>query len=91
MHIATSSEAIDSIRLLLAYQASLTLKNNYGETPVMTAAKFGHVETCKILYEEYNCDILCIDVFGKNLLLLTAKFQTQSAQEVVNPAFIYFL
>lgn len=44
----------------------------------MTAAKFGHVQTCKILYEEYDSDILCIDIFGKNLLLLTAKFQINS-------------
>ena len=41
----------------------------------MTAAKFGHLETCRILYEEYGCDILCLDKFNKNILLLTAKFQ----------------
>ena len=75
LHVAMSSEAIDSIRLLIAYGASLTAKNNYGEVPLMTAAKFGHVDACKILYEENNCDILCVDIFGKNLLLLTAKFQ----------------
>lgn len=29
LHVAMSSEAIDSIRLLTAYGASLTAKNNY--------------------------------------------------------------
>lgn len=30
LHIAASSEALDSIRLLLAFGASIEAKNNYG-------------------------------------------------------------
>lgn len=44
-----SSEALDSIRLLLAHGASLKTRNNYGETPLLTGAKFGHIDAMKIL------------------------------------------
>ncbi len=43
LHIAMSSEALDSIRILISYGASMQLKNNYGETPLLTGAKFGHL------------------------------------------------
>lgn len=51
LHVAMSSEASDSIRLLVAFGASLTARNNYGETPLMTGAKFGHVEACSFLHK----------------------------------------
>lgn len=59
----------------MAYGASLTARNDYGETPLLTAAKFGHIETVKILYEKYNSSILTKDVFGKNIILLVTKFR----------------
>lgn len=46
LHVAASSAALDSIRMLLAYGASLKAQNNYEETPIMTAAKFGHADVC---------------------------------------------
>lgn len=45
MHVAASSEAIPSIRLLVAFNANINSKNKWGETPLMIASKFGHVET----------------------------------------------
>jgi len=41
----------------------------------LTAAKFGHIETVKILYETYKSSILTKDVFGKNIILLVTKFR----------------
>ena len=41
----------------------------------MTAAKFGHFETVKMLYERYNSSITEKDIFGKNILMLVAKFR----------------
>lgn len=70
-----SSDAIDSIRLLLAYGASLTKLNVYDETPLMTGSKFGHLQAVKMLYEEYNSPITTKDCFNKNMILLCAKFQ----------------
>ena len=75
MHIAASSEAINSIPILMAFGASLTAMNDYGETPIMTAAKFGHIETVKMLYERYHSSITDKDIFGKNILMLVAKFR----------------
>lgn len=46
-----SSDGIDSIRVLLAFGASLTKLNCYGETPLMTGAKFGHLDSVKVLRE----------------------------------------
>lgn len=43
MHVSMSSDGIDSIRVLLAFGGSLTKLNDYGETPLMTGAKFGHL------------------------------------------------
>jgi ankyrin repeat protein len=43
MHVSMSSDGIDSIKILLAFGASLTKLNEYGETPLMTGAKFGHL------------------------------------------------
>lgn len=80
-----SSEAIDSIRILLAFGASLERRNNYGETPLLTGAKFGHEEAVRILMDEYNSDIFVKDIFNKNLLLLTAKFK--NGEEGINPVF----
>jgi hypothetical protein len=60
----------------------------------MTAAKFGHVAACKILYEEYHSNLMTTDIFNKNILLLTAKFQQNNPETnstSINPAFIYFL
>lgn len=75
MHISASSEALNSIPILMAFGASLTAFNDYGETPLMTAAKFGHYETVKLLYETYGSPILYKDIFGKNIILLVAKFR----------------
>jgi hypothetical protein len=41
----------------------------------MTAAKFGHIETVKMLYEKYNSAITDKDIFGKNIILLVVKFR----------------
>ena len=51
MHVAMSSDGIDSIRILLAFNASLSKLNIYEETPLMTGAKFGHLEAVKVLKE----------------------------------------
>jgi len=59
----------------MAFGASLTARNDYGETPLMTAAKFGHIETVKTLYEQYGSSITDKDIFGKNVILLVAKFR----------------
>ena len=58
-----SSDAVDSIRLLVAYGASLKARNDYGETPLLTGCKFGHIDSVKILVEEFKDDISVIDVF----------------------------
>jgi hypothetical protein len=75
LHIAASSEAINSIPILMAFGASLMARNDYGETPIMTAAKFGHLDTVKMLYERYHSPITEKDIFGKNILMLVAKFR----------------
>jgi len=49
LHVAMSSDGRDSIRVLLAFGASLTLRNCYGETPLMTGAKFGHIDAVIML------------------------------------------
>lgn len=59
----------------MAFGASLDARNDYGETPILTAAKFGHLETVKLLYEQYNSSILDRDIFGKNIILLVTKFR----------------
>lgn len=41
----------------------------------MTAAKFGHLETVKMLYEQYGSSITDKDIFGKNIIMLVAKFR----------------
>lgn len=42
---------------------------------MLTAAKFGHIETVKMLYERYSSSILTKDIFGKNIILLVTKFR----------------
>jgi len=59
----------------MAFGASLSMLNDYGETPLMTAAKFGHLDTVKVLYENYHSSIMDKDIFGKNIMLLVAKFR----------------
>ena len=49
LHVAMSSDGIDSVRVLVAYSASLNGVNCYGETALMTGAKFGHLESVKVL------------------------------------------
>ena len=83
-----SSDGIDSIRVLLAFGGSLTKLNCYGETPLMTGAKFGHLDSVKMLREEYGCSLSVKDIFNKNLMLLCAKFR-QDDGKCVNSAFYY--
>ena len=75
MHVAMSSDGIDSIRVLLAFGASLKKLNCYGETPLLTGAKFGHIDSVKVLREEYTASLAVKDIFHKNLMLLCAKFR----------------
>lgn len=51
---AASSNAIDSVRVLIARGANSSFKNVYGETSVFLAAKFGHLNVLKILIEELS-------------------------------------
>lgn len=88
MHVSMSSDGIDSIKILLAFNASLTKLNEYGETPLMTGSKFGHLESVVILKEEYGAELTIKDVFNKNLMLLCAKFRQDDGKNV-NRVFYY--
>ena len=57
LHVSASSEALESIPLLIAFGADVNRKNKWGETPLIIATKFGHVETVKFLYEIYNASL----------------------------------
>jgi hypothetical protein len=83
-----SSDGIDSIRILLAYNGSLTKLNEYDETPLMTGAKFGHLESVIVLKEEYGASLTLKDKFNKNLMLLCAKFRQDDGKSV-NRVFYY--
>jgi ankyrin repeat protein len=50
LHVSASSAGLDSMRVLLAYGASLTQLNCYGETALMSGAKFGHLDAVKLLH-----------------------------------------
>jgi ankyrin repeat protein len=56
LHVAASSEALDSIPLLLAYGACLDIKNKFGETALMIACKFGHLNTVRALIENHEAN-----------------------------------
>jgi hypothetical protein len=88
LHVAMSSDGIDSIRILLAFNASLSKLNVYEETPLMTGAKFGHLEAVKMLKEEYGAILTVKDVFNKNLMLLCAKFRQDDGKNT-NRVFFY--
>ncbi len=45
--------------MLLKNGALLNAQNNYGETPLWLAARYGHTAVLAILIEEFNADI-CI-------------------------------
>ena len=49
LHVSASSDGIDSIKVLMKYGASLTKLNCYGETALLSATKFGHLQTVKLL------------------------------------------
>ena len=57
LHVSASSEALESIPLLIAFGADVNRKNKWGETPLIIASKFGHVETVKFLYEIHNASL----------------------------------
>jgi len=52
--IAAASHAERSIPILMAFGADMDVQNNAGETPIDQAAKWGHIEICKLLIENYT-------------------------------------
>ena len=57
LHVSASSEALESIPLLIAFGADVNRKNKWGETPLIVATKFGHINTVRLLYEIYNASL----------------------------------
>jgi len=53
---AAASLAVKSMRVLIKYGANLNHKTKKNETVAFVAAKYGHLDTLKILIEEFNCD-----------------------------------
>lgn len=53
----------------------------------MTGAKFGHLDSVKLLRAE-GASLVIKDIFGKNLMLLCAKFR-QDDGKAVNEVFYY--
>lgn len=49
LHVAASSEALNSIPILLAFGCDINKRNKWGETALMIAAKFNHYETANLL------------------------------------------
>jgi len=67
--IAAASHADRSIPILIAFGGELNVQNKLGETPLYQASKYGHIEICKLLLENYNPDPFIrsnqgIDSFG---------------------------
>jgi hypothetical protein len=54
----------------------------------MTGSKFGHLESVKHLKENHGASLLGKDIFGKNLMLLCAKFRQDDGKNV-NQVFYY--
>lgn len=73
LHVAASSEALDSIPVLIAFGGDLNRQNKWGETPLMVAAKFGHIETAKLFVESYGADLLAENKEGHNAFEVSAK------------------
>ena len=45
LHIAAESAALDSLRLLIEeFDTNINAKNYLGETPLILAAKYGHID-----------------------------------------------
>ncbi|KAL4427585.1 hypothetical protein ABPG74_012976 [Tetrahymena malaccensis] len=58
LHIACSSEALDSIPLLIAYGADVNKQNKFGDTALHFASRFGHIKTVIMLIEQFNALVL---------------------------------
>ncbi len=74
MHVAASSEALESIAVLVAFNADLNARNKWGETPLMVSTKFGHLETTKLFIESYNADLFAINNENINVKKIESYF-----------------
>lgn len=61
LHVAASSEALESIPILVAFGGDVNKRNKWGETPLMVAAKFDHVDSSRIFVEQCNADIYALN------------------------------
>lgn len=73
LHVAASSEALDSIPVLVAFGAKVDSLNKWGETPLMVAAKFGHIDTIRLLVEHYGADCMHESPEGLSMLEIAAR------------------
>lgn len=49
LHVAASSEALESMSLLVAFGGNVNARNKWQETPLMVAAKFNHFDSANTL------------------------------------------
>ncbi len=54
--IAAAFHADGSIPILIPFRTDLNIVNNLGESPLNQATKWGHIEVCKLLLENYSPD-----------------------------------
>ena len=59
--IAAASHADRSIPILMTFGPDIDVQNNAGETPIHQAAKWGHIEVCKLLIENFSPNLFIKD------------------------------
>ena len=73
LHVSASSEALGSIPIVMAFGANINRQNKWGETPLLVAVKYGHIDTVKMFVESYDADLLIENNEGHNALEVAAK------------------
>lgn len=62
--IAAASHSDKSIPILMAFGADINVQNNAGETPLDQAVKWGHIQICKLLIENYAPNLFLKNILG---------------------------
>ena len=57
IHVLGFSDKVDVVRTLLDHKANVEVRNRVGYTPLILAAFFCHIETCKVLIEKGKAEI----------------------------------
>jgi len=65
---------LETLKKLVSRGADVEAKNKYGETPLILASEFGHLEIVKCLIEKCNANVESKDNHGNTPLILASGY-----------------